>query len=307
MAQSNSLFSKSADEPFKPDSLVNFNEIRTQDNPFSSKRRESPFCVRVSTYFGQKDIAAIKRRDVEQYVARRKVAEAKPGTINRELSCLKNMLRKAVDWEYLETNPAWGVSQQREDAEEVEFLREEEIEPLLDACPPHTRAVVIVALHTGMRRGELLNLQWRDVDFKNGDKGLIMVRKSKNHDIRYIPMNALVRETLQTLPRNIAAGKEESFVFAKSTGEGLKSIRNGFEGAVRRCKLGKHIRFHDLRHTFASHLVMKGVDLRTVAKLMGHRDIRVTMRYAHLAPDHLQAAVDVLTMDRELEEDQKTG
>ena len=101
--------------------------------------------------------------------------------------------------------------------------------------------------------------------------------------------------------------KEESFVFAKSTGEGLKSISNGFEGAVRRCKLGKHIRFHDLRHTFASHLVMKGVDLRTVAKLMGHRDIRVTMRYAHLAPDHLQAAVDVLTMDRGLEGGKKTG
>ena len=64
---------------------------------------------------------------------------------------------------------------------------------------------------------------------------------------------------------------------------------------MRRANLDKHITFHDLRHTFASHLVMKGVDLSTVAKLMGHRDIRVTMRYSHLAPDHLQDAVDRLT------------
>ena len=150
-----------------------------------------------------------------------------------------------------------------------------------------------MALHTGLRRGELLNLQWRDIDFDTGDKGLVMVRKSKNHDIRYIPMNTLVREILMTMRRNLTGGRDESYVFAKPDGEGRKSIRNGFDGAVRRAKLGKHIRFHDLRHTFASHLVMKDVDLRTVAKLMGHRDIRVTMRYAYMAPDHLQAAEDV--------------
>ena len=72
-------------------------------------------------------------------------------------------------------------------------------------------------------------------------------------------------------------------------------IRNGFESAVRRAGIEKHIRFRDLRYTFASQPVMKGVDLRTVAALMGHRDIRVTMRYAHLAPDHLQGAVDLST------------
>ena len=81
-------------------------------------------------------------------------------------------------------------------------------------------------------------------------------------------------------------------------GEGLKSIRNGFEAAVKRAGIEKHIRFHDLRHTFASWLVMKGIDLRTVAKLVGHRDIRITMRYAHLAPEHLQAAVDALVLRR---------
>jgi site-specific recombinase XerD len=156
-----------------------------------------------------------------------------------------------------------------------------------------------------MRRGELLALQWQDVKFGKEERGILTIRKSKNHDMRHITMNARVRETLQKLPRNITEGKEDSYVFAKKNGEGLKSIRNGFEAAVVRAKIEKHIRFHDLRHTFASWLVMKGIDLRTVASLLGHRDIRVTMRYAHLAPDHLQAAVDVLMHPNHAREQQK--
>ena len=268
--------------------------------------RDTHSMKHLKDYFGKKPIVTIKRRDVEQYVAHRKATVAMPGTINRELSCLKNMLRKAVDWEYIETNPAWGVRQQREEVQEFGFLLEGESCRLINECPPHLQPIVIVALNTGMRRGELLSLQWQDVDFNKGDKGLIAVRKTKNHETRYIPINALVRETLLALPRNITGGKSISFVFAKSTGEGLKSIRNGFEAAVKRAEIGKHIRFHDLRHTFASHLVMRGVDLRTVAKLMGHRDIRVTMRYAHLAPEHLQAAVDALEWRPE-EGTQKAG
>ena len=272
----------------------------------STHQRDINSMKHLNGFFGSRGIAEIKRRDVEQYVAQRKVSGAQPGTLNRELSCLKNMLRKAVDWEYLEANPAWGVSQQREEVIEFEFVREEEIPLLIDACPAHLKPVVIFALQTGMRRGEILNLQWQDVSFDKGERGLITVRKTKNHETRYIPMTPLVRETLQDLPRNIASGKDASFVFARPDGEGIKSIRNGFEAAVRRSKLGKHIRFHDLRHTFASLLVMKGVDLRTVAKLMGHRDIRVTMRYAHLAPEHLQAAVDVLARPS-VQSEQKAG
>ena len=78
-------------------------------------------------------------------------------------------------------------------------------------------------------------------------------------------------------------------------------MRKVFSGSLKRAEITRHVRFHDLRHTFASHLVMKGVDLRTVANLMGHRDIKMTMRYAHLAPEHLQAAVDILEVRSESE------
>ena len=279
---------------FGDEYLENWSKVEKQQSTYV---RDTNSMKHLKKHFGGIDIAVIKRRDIEQYVSQRKRAGMKPGTINRELSCLKNMLRKAVDWEYLESNPAWGVSQQREEVPEFEILTEEDEALLLNVCQPFLRRIVIFALNTGMRRGEILSLQWRDVDFDMGERGIITIRKTKNHEIRYLPMNPLVRETLHGLPRNIASGKNESYVFAKSTGEGVKSLRNGYEAAVKRANLGKHIRFHDLRHTFASNLVMKGVDLRTVAKLMGHRDIRVTMRYAHLAPEHLQAAVDVLALE----------
>jgi site-specific recombinase XerD len=90
----------------------------------------------LKTYFGHKEIALIKRRDVEQYVGQRKAAGAMPGTLNRELSCLKNMLRKGIDWEYLEVNPAWGVKQQREEVPEFEILYEEEAIHLIEVCSP---------------------------------------------------------------------------------------------------------------------------------------------------------------------------
>ena len=93
--------------------------------------------------------------------------------------------------------------------------------------------------------------------------------------------------------RHVGRGEVCPWVFHIG-GEPLRSVRKVFEGSLKRADITRYIRFHDLRHTFASHLVMKGVDLRTVAKLLGHRDIKMTMRYAHLAPEHLQAAVDVL-------------
>ena len=204
------------------------------------------------------------------------------------------MLKKAVEWEVLEASPAAGVTKQRESVKEFEWLTEDEAERLVDACAGHLKLIISVALHTGMRRGELLGLAWGDVDF---EQGLITVRNTKNGDTRHIPMTERVRLTLERHRRygkRIVDGKMCPYVFSAASGEPLKTFRNGLNAAVERAGINKHIRPHDLRHTFASHLVMKGVDLRTVAKLGGWRDIQMVMRYAHLAPDHLKGAVAVL-------------
>jgi hypothetical protein len=133
------MFEDYADEYLKTWSKV--------EKAASTHIRDTDSSKHLKKFFGRTDISKIKRRDVEQYVAERKAAGAMPGTINRELSCLKNMLRKAIDWEYLETNPAWGVRQQREEVVEFEILSEEEAERLIAACPPSLKPIVIVAFN----------------------------------------------------------------------------------------------------------------------------------------------------------------
>ncbi len=112
---------------------------------------------------------------------------------------------------------------------------------------------------------------------------------TKNYETRSIPMNKSLREFLEKHPRRI----DTAYIFTGPSGKPFSKTNYHFGRAVKRAGI-EHVRFHDLRHTFASHLVMKGVDLRTVQELLGHKDLRMTMKYAHLAPDHMRKAVEVL-------------
>jgi site-specific recombinase XerD len=277
---------------FAKEYLEQWSKVKKKE---SSAVRDQTSINRLNETFSKKLLSEITRRDVEKYLGTRKAAGRTPATMNRELCCLKNMLRKAVDWNYLKDNPAWGVKQQRENPPEFTFLAEAEIDALLDHCAEHLAVFFTLAVYTGLRRGELFKLEWKDVaDEKGRLKEFITVRDSKNGDTRHVPMNRTVREALINHPKRIANRQVCPLLFSSPEGNPITDVKKGFAGALKRSGVDRHVRFHDLRHTFASHLIMKGVDLRTVAKLMGHRDIKMTMRYAHLAPDHLQAAVDAL-------------
>jgi integrase len=150
--------------------------------------------------------------------------------------------------------------------------------------------LVIVALNTGLRRGELFNLIWTDVDLR--DKRLtVQGQGSKSGNTRYVPLND---EALSTLEAWRNGTKNHGLVFPSPvTGERLNNVRKSWGGIIRKAKIQK-FRFHDLRHTFASKLVMAGVDLNTIRELLGHSTMEMTLRYAHLAPEHKAAAVAVL-------------
>ncbi len=275
-------------DAFAEEYLEKWSKVKKKPSTF--RRDGTTVNVHLKPHFGSEPIHAITRKAVEDFLAGRKDAGASEATRNRELCCLKNMLRKAVDWEYIEVNPAAGVKQEREFPKEVQFLSREEVARLVNECDPRTRPFVEVAVNTGLRLGEILRLEWRDVDL---EKRMITVRETKNHETRYVPMNEAVYQVLSRHPHVITGGKESSHVFTNPDGTPYRDVWGGYEAALKRAGIG-HRRIHDLRHTFASTLVMAGVDLRTVAKLMGHRTIQVTMRYAHLAPDHLRAAVERL-------------
>jgi integrase len=143
----------------------------------------------------------------------------------------------------------------------------------------------LAALNTGMRKGEILSLKWTNVDFKNG---VIVVEGTKNGEIRKIPMNQKLTVTLESGKR---ASRGE-YVFSDD-GKPYGDVKTGWWSALKKAKI-EGFRFHDLRHTFGSGLGMAGVDIRTIQELMGHKDIKMTMRYSHPTPERKKNAVKIL-------------
>jgi integrase len=205
------------------------------------------------------------------------------------------MLSKAVDWDKLRVNPAGKVKKFREAPARERILDAAEARRLIDCAGPGLRPVLVIALNTGMRRGEILSLRWRDVDTV---KGFILIGDSKSGRSRKIPMNGAVFEALASLKQS------GEFVFQNgSTDSHVLDVKTAFHGACRRAKKDPEdekdpgiqgLRFHDLRHTAASRMVAAGIDLVTVSKILGHSSITMTMRYAHPTPENMRLAVHKL-------------
>jgi integrase len=171
-------------------------------------------------------------------------------------------------------------------AKRIRYLEKEEIDRLLAHCCEHLKPIVIVALHTGMRKSEILGLKWHDIDIK---RNIIHLLDTKNREKREVPMNEVVQKTVIGVLKH----PDSQYVFCKKDGEPYGNVRKSFFTAVTKAGI-INFRFHDLRHTFASQLVMSGVDLNTVRELLGHKSLEMTLRYSHLSPDHKKRAVDIL-------------
>ena len=211
----------------------------------------------------------------------------KPSTVNRELMCLSAIFREAVKRGYLEKNPCRGIKQLPEQNTIVRYLSDDEEKAILGACSETMKPIVLCALHSGMRREEMLSLKWQEVDL---EQRLIRVRFSKSKRSRYIPINDALLEVLKAVPR----WDDCEFVFANpDTHHRWFDIKVAWAFTLRRSKV-RNFRFHDLRHTFASRLVQSGVQIQVVQELLGHATLEMTQRYAHLAPGDLRRAVDIL-------------
>jgi integrase len=242
--------------------------------------------------------------DVETYRNNLKQKPTKNGslrkdaTVNREMSCLSHLFTKAKEWKMVEKHPFEdGKSLQlKEDNERMRYLEENELQTLLAECPEHLRRIVICAVNTGMDRGEILKLKWEQVR-----KGFIHLGVHKTSPTRKVPINKDLEQLFKEIRLEQGPGVKYVFTYAKSEDklkgrmtvrrrkepapvpERIRNIKTAFNASVRRAGI-EDFRFKDLRHTFASHMVMRGATMKELQELMGHRDMKMTNRYATLSP-----------------------
>ncbi|NQD74173.1 tyrosine-type recombinase/integrase [Pseudomonas sp. CM27] len=270
-------------------------------------------------------IDAITGRDLEQIRTAWLQSGNKPATVNRKMGSISGVFSRAVEWEIITTHPMAKLKQLKVDSKGVvRYLSADENQQLRKALDDrqdearadresantwrtargrkllpslagrvftdHLKPMVLVALNTGIRRGELFNLEWPRVNFAT--KTLTIIGDTaKTNETRHIPLNKEALETLQVWQRE--RRKKSGFVFPSSDGGRLEDVKSAWLGLLERAGI-TGFRWHDMRHDFASRLVMAGVPLNTVRDLLGHSDIKMTLRYAHLAPDSKAAAVELI-------------
>ncbi|MHC4322446.1 MAG: tyrosine-type recombinase/integrase [Planctomycetota bacterium] len=263
----------------------NYSKWAERQRIFKTKRIWIKQLVEV---FGNLDVKDMDTRTIEQWQSKR-LKYNKPATVNRVLACLKHMVNKGVQWEMANEETLKKVRNVKlleENNERLRFLTVEECQTLIDCCSTHLKPIVTVALHTGMRKGEILGLKWEQVDLKHG---FILLDTTKNGERKEIPIDNTLRRMFEDMPHSI----ESVYVFTDKDGNPYKSVKRSFSTAMNKAGI-RDFRFHDLRHTFASHLVMNGIDLTSVKELLGHKSLKMTLRYAHLAPGHKMKAVNIL-------------
>lgn len=236
-----------------------------------------------------KPLDKISVQMIEHWQTKRARDGIAPATIERDLSTLHSLFSKAVSWGILDSHPMTGLQRiTRPDNGVVRYLDTKEEKRLLTALrakstPLYLCVIVTLAMNTGLRRGELLQLAWSSVNLK-GRTLTVTAKTAKSSKVRHVPLNKKAAVALR-LWRMKSGGQGAVF--------GLTDVKKSWATLMALAEIG-NFRFHDLRHHFASKLVMAGIDLNTVRELLGHGDIRMTLRYAHLAPEHKAAAVEVL-------------
>lgn len=233
---------------------------------------------------GNKILKQITVNDIEKYKKIR-VNKVANSSINRELNVLSKMFSIAVENKYIQINPCLGVKRLRIENKPDRFLTIEEEEKLLAAANPNLRRIILVALYTGMRQGEILNLKWKDLNLK---EKYIKVLKTKNNKVRKIPLAKTLEEEFLKLPK-----LSEYVICNPLTKTRYINIHKVFEETVKRAKI-EHITFHQLRHSAATRMVEKGIDLVVVKEILGHADLSTTQKYSHPVPQRMLDAINEL-------------
>ena len=301
------IFGKEPARSFK-ELIVTYLEAKRKTRGFS---RLQDACKPLLSFFGDSDVTQLQETDVEKYIAYRSQFVS-DGTIKREVGTLSAAFNHVISkcrWRI--ENPCTKAELPKEPKGRVRFLTYEEAKTLLQVAgvpvdqkgrclanqykSPVLADFIELALNTGCRKGELLNLEWGNIDFT---ARLIRLENTKSGEWQTVPINEEARQVLVRRMRlRDEVCPETPWVFFHLTpalntkiGDRVKDVRKAFSTACSRAGI-EDFHIHDLRHTFASWLVMNGTPIFEVSQLLRHASIQMTERYAHLAPDHLQNAI----------------
>lgn len=255
--------------------------------------------------FGMMRLRDIRVEHANHLVAKLKEAGHAPKGINNILGVLLSILNDAVEWQCLARNPLFRYKPVKEPELHFDYWTVPEIRQFLNGSqgdPNHL--LYVVALNTGMRRGEICALKWDRIDLiRNqiivsrtlGRYGLSETTKTGRK--RYVPINSVVKNVFERLLQE----QRGEFVFCNEDGTPVDAhhLYRDFQNAQKRAGFTKVIRFHDLRHTFASHFMMNGGNIYDLQKILGHTSLEMTQRYAHMSPAHLAEAIQIVSFDTE--------
>lgn len=321
-------------ESNKP-TLSQFIDEKYEPYVLAHRKKGKADIKRLKTHFvdelGDKKLSDITPWIIEKYRTKR-LKMVVPATVNRDLAILRAMLNRAVEWGDLTANPFAAIKPLKVDSQAVvRYLSKDEEKRIREALKArdkriiqgrtsgnqwrktrgyslkseirgsygdHLTPMVLLSLNTGMRRGEIFDLTWNDVNFSN--RSIVLHgSKTKSGKTRHIPLNTEAFDVLKDWKTccDTKAKTDAGLIFKSKNGSRFDNTKSSWHALLKVANI-QNFRWHDMRHHFASRLVMASVDLNTVRELLGHSDIKMTLRYSHLAPEHKARAVELLAGER---------
>ena len=253
----------------------------------SWKKSDQVYIGSLKKFFSGYYLSAINQDAIREFMSKKKSEGTQNGGINRILACLKSMFNRAIEWgDFVGINPMKLIKKLDEPPGRIKFLEKEDLIRLVECCEEKFKPYVLISVHTGLRLSEQMGLKWDDVDSKNNN---VHVYRTKSGKMRTFKMNDDVRKVFQNIPRQA----DSPYIFCDKDGKSNVNVRGAFDRAKEKSKI-TDFHWHDLRHTTASHLAMKGVDMYSIKEYLGHCTIAMTQRYAHLSEAHQEKVVSAL-------------
>jgi len=241
-------------------------------------------------FFGSMRMSEVNKFHVDSYIKKIQDRGLKASTINLHLNILRRMFNKAIEWSYsIKENPVSGDKLFKVPEDDKKVVSEQEYGSILKNADEHLRPILVCLMNTGMRKGEVLSLQWDSVDLKNrvltieGDS-------NKGKKVKRIPINDDLHDVLKQLSEQ-RDGCQNVFIYLNRP---IKSVESSFKNAIKRAGIKRRITLHDFRHTAGTRMMANGVDAYTVMKILGHSSLKMTELYLHTVPENLRRAVKAL-------------